>query len=88
MEPTVEERPSYMPGFTYKPVRQAPRKGAHERTVGHEWLCGKCKRRAHFESFVGIDREETPEEARDRHVRINAALVEHMEAHKAQEEDE
>lgn len=71
---------SVHPGFTYQPTRAASRKGAHERTVGHEWTCDKCKRVVHREPLVGMD-EETIDEASARHERINKALTEHRENH-------
>lgn len=71
--------PSTFHGFTYRPQRGAARKGAHERTKGHEWVCDKCLRIAHTEPLAGMD--ETIDEASIRHGRIFKALVAHGADH-------
>lgn len=60
----------------YRPQRRAPRKGAHERTVGHEWRCRECNVIVHEEPLTGMD-EETQEEASARQLRIAQACGAH-----------
>lgn len=72
-----EERSIY-DGFTYRPIRKAPRKNAHERTVGHEWRHTKCGRVVHTEVRLDAADEEFEEQASQRHLRINEAVRRHQ----------
>jgi len=77
---TGGEKPSVYVHFVYRPDRVAPRKGAHEKTVGHEWVCRNCHKVAHREPLVGMDNE-TFDEATARHKRLYAATTAHWEGH-------
>jgi hypothetical protein len=80
------ETKSVYEGFVYGPRREATRKGAHERTTGHQWRCLKCKSIVHTETLIGFDHEETHAEASARHLRINEALTAHRAAHEEETE--
>lgn len=91
VETVRETTASIYPGFVYGPKREATRKGAHERTVGHQWRHLKCGRIVHEEPLIGFDHEETHAEVSARHLRINEAIAAHVAAHeeeKASVEDE
>lgn len=70
---SVENRPE----IRYRPVRSSTRKGAHERTVGHEWRCMGCNEIIHEEPILGFDCEETEDEASARHLRIKTSCAKH-----------
>jgi hypothetical protein len=78
---------SIYPGYVYGPKREASRKGAHERTVGHQWRHLTCGRVVHEEPLIGFDHEETHAEASARHERINKAIEAHEAAHGQENED-
>lgn len=81
----ADEVKSVYPGYVYGPKREASRKGAHERTVGHQWKHLKCGRIVHEEPLIGFDHEETYAEKSARHLRINEALAAHDALHESEE---
>lgn len=64
------------PHIYYRAQRRAPRKGAHEVLVGHEWRCKECNAIVHEEPLTGIE-EETPEQVSARHLRVKQACDAH-----------
>ena len=77
-EPAADEQQSKNAAhIRYRPVRKASRKGAHERTVGHEWRCMHCNAIVHEEPLVGFNHEETEDEEGERHLRVQQACAGH-----------
>jgi hypothetical protein len=81
--PTSDETLSKNSDYiAYRGIRGRARKGSPEALIGHEWRCLRCNAIVHEEELIGVmDREETPEEASQRQLRIQQACKDHVAMH-------